>query len=207
MTINNMPTWSLAAALAMLAACVPPGGNYQTDGERLVAPYIGRDYWTRSPFDLYRDTPSCSIVPGTCVPGPTGYGKFHIDGTKGGGPSQEVMAHFVFENGVRGYARITFISFVVTFQDHPPSQTPPSPPKPQTYPRYIDRLPAKEAERLRQLPGVELGMSQQQVLATVWGKPDKVKEIKRAHSDRIGWYYRDGSALFFEDGYLYAIEK
>jgi hypothetical protein len=195
------------AAFAILAACVPPGDNYQSDGERLVAPYFGRDYWTRYPFQLYLDTPSCNIEPGTCERGPTGYGKFHIDGTKGGSSSQEVMAHFVFENGVHGYARITFVSFVVTFQDHPPSPPPAPPPKPQTYPAYIDRLPAKEADRLRQLPGVQLGMTEQQVLMSVWGKPNKVREIKRVRSDRVGWYYRDGGALFFEDGFLYAIEK
>jgi len=199
-----MPAWGLAVAIAVLGGCVPPGGNYPSIAEQDLAPYIGRDYWAKRPFQLYLDLPSCSIDPGTCESGAAATGRFRIDGMKGTNFYHEVLAHFVFEHGAHGYAFVTKADFGITFLDHPP---PPPKPKPQTYPAYIDRLPAKEAERLKQLPGVELGMTQTQVLATVWGKPDKVKEIKRAHSDRVGWYYDDGSALFFDDGYLYAIEK
>ena len=57
------------------------------------------------------------------------------------------------------------------------------------------------------MPGVELGMTEDQVLARAWGKPKRTKEIKNARSDRVCWYYPDQNTLCFNYGKLYAIEK
>ncbi len=195
------------ALLLILPACVAHGNVYQVlkaKTEQDFKALFGHEYWAWSPILLSPTPVYCSSPTQDCHKVP-GVGKFTVDGTADADQMSSVWAHFVFASGVSGYALTDLSDFGFIFKDHP--QPPPPPPPPLTYPTFIDRLPAKEAARRRLLPGVELGMTEAQVLASAWGKPDRIKEIKKESSDRIGWYYPNGNALFFNFGQLYAIEK
>ncbi len=73
------------------------------------------------------------------------------------------------------------------------------------YPTYFSDLKAND--KRRSLSGIVLGMTEAQVLASAWGKPERTKEIKKAQSDKDAWYYSGGNTLFFDYGRLYEIEK
>jgi len=53
----------------------------------------------------------------------------------------------------------------------------------------------------------EVGMSEQDVLATCWGKPRYRKRVGVEGLMRDQWVYGDGKFLYFDDGRLLAIEE
>ena len=187
-------------AVAFLDGCAPPSQAPVFAAERegfrqRVVPFVGRDMEARSPIMLF-DQPAAN------APHRPATGRFKLDSIGDINELGEVWVHAVFADGTSGYftANAADLSNLL--------YTPPPPPKPLVYPSFIDRLPPKEAARRHALPGVDLGMTADQVLASAWGKPLRVKEIKKANSDKTGWYYPDGNALFFSEyGRIYAIEK
>lgn len=54
--------------------------------------------------------------------------------------------------------------------------------------------------------GVVIGMSEADVLASMWGKPRKVNTTTRANSVRAQWVY-SGGYLYFENGVLTSIQN
>ncbi|RVT48395.1 hypothetical protein [Rubrivivax albus] len=69
----------------------------------------------------------------------------------------------------------------------------------------------KQAERQRlaeaKKRGVTIGMTQQQVIESSWGRPESVNRTTTAHGVREQWVYGSGNYLYFEDGVLTAIQN
>ncbi len=63
---------------------------------------------------------------------------------------------------------------------------------------------ADKARRKRE--GVSIGMTQDEVVASSWGKPRKVNRTTRANSIREQWVY-DGGYLYFQDGILTTVQN
>ncbi len=193
---------AVAVLAAALAACsVPPAQNYgptpAVAREKVgqdVAPFIGQDMRASMPINL-------SAAPREDAPTHAVFGKFRVDSTAGLSRTGQIWVHAVFDIGGSGY----FITNGVGLGLYTVYEAPP--PLPETYPTFIAHLPPEELEKRRFLPGIRLGMTQAEVLASAWGKPLRTKEILKQYSDREAWYYPEGNTLFFSSGQLYAIEK
>lgn len=66
---------------------------------------------------------------------------------------------------------------------------------------------AAAAKAAKKKLGVTLGMSQQDVLDSSWGRPDHVNRTTTARGTREQWVYGSGNYLYFEDGVLTAIQN
>lgn len=66
------------------------------------------------------------------------------------------------------------------------------------------QLAAEKARKKRE--GVRIGMSQQDVLDSSWGLPQKVNRTTTARGVREQWVY-DGGYLYFEDGILTTVQN
>jgi hypothetical protein len=56
-------------------------------------------------------------------------------------------------------------------------------------------------------PGIKIGMTQEQALASQWGKPISVNRTTTAHGVREQWVYNSKSYLYFDNGILTAIQN
>lgn len=65
-------------------------------------------------------------------------------------------------------------------------------------------IAAEKARKKRE--GVSISMSQEDVIASSWGKPRKINRTTRANSVREQWVY-DGGYLYFVDGILTTIQN
>lgn len=65
---------------------------------------------------------------------------------------------------------------------------------------------AQAEKTRRKQEGVSIGMSQEEVIASSWGKPRKINRTTRATSTREQWVY-DGGYLYFQDGVLTTIQN
>jgi hypothetical protein len=66
----------------------------------------------------------------------------------------------------------------------------------------------KEAERRqRRKEGVTLGMTEEEVLASSWGRPERVNRTTTSRGTREQWVYGIGNYLYFENGILTAIQN
>lgn len=63
-----------------------------------------------------------------------------------------------------------------------------------------------EARRKRS-EGVRIGMSKADVLASSWGKPERVNRTTNAYGTREQWVYGIGNYLYFEDDVLVSIQN
>ncbi len=71
--------------------------------------------------------------------------------------------------------------------------------------RQIEKT--KLAERVaKRKQGVRVGMTQDDVLASSWGKPRKINRTTTARSTSEQWVY-DGGYLYFDDGILTTIQN
>lgn len=60
----------------------------------------------------------------------------------------------------------------------------------------------------RKREGVALGMTQQQVLESNWGRPSRVNRTSTARGTHEQWVYSDGRGyLYFQDGILTAVQN
>lgn len=64
---------------------------------------------------------------------------------------------------------------------------------------------AERAEKKKR--GVQIGMTQQDVLDSNWGRPEHVNRTTTARGTHEQWVYGIGSYLYFEDGILTAIQN
>lgn len=200
--------FGLASALLLLSACTPP--PYPQDIARqqleekdraLVAPYLGRPFWTPKQAKYYVCPKRFSME--GCV---LAEGEFTFDSFEGMGRTEnEVYLHISFARGPSGF--ITAVPDHLKFElDHPPVR------EVGTYPSFIDNPKTKNEAQLaadrRKLLGVVLRMSEAQALASAWGKPDRTVDRRtttRGH--REWWYYPDNNVLVFEDGALVEIQR
>jgi len=57
-------------------------------------------------------------------------------------------------------------------------------------------------------PGVQIGMSGEQVIKTTsWGRPDRVNRTTTTHGTLEQWVYRSGGYLYFRNGVLTTIQN
>lgn len=64
----------------------------------------------------------------------------------------------------------------------------------------------QERKAARKKEGVTIGMSQQEVVESNWGRPRKINRTTRASGTSEQWVY-DGGYLYFENGILTAIQN
>lgn len=74
-----------------------------------------------------------------------------------------------------------------------------------------DKLYAAEqkkiAEELKKKGGVSIGMNQDDVLKSSWGKPKKVNRTTNAYGTSEQWVYGGHNYLYFKDGILTSIQN
>ncbi len=76
-----------------------------------------------------------------------------------------------------------------------------------------ERNQAEEAKRLaeekayKKSQGVSLGMTQQDVLDSSWGRPSDVNRTTSVYGTDEQWCYGNGNYLYFEDGILTSIQN
>lgn len=58
----------------------------------------------------------------------------------------------------------------------------------------------------RKKEGVSLGMPQEEVLMSSWGKPERINVTTTASRRREQWVYGSGNYLYFEDGVLTSVQ-
>jgi hypothetical protein len=66
---------------------------------------------------------------------------------------------------------------------------------------------AKAAKALKKKQGVSIGMSQQDVLDSSWGRPERVNRTTNAYGVREQWVYGGSGYLYFENGTLTSIQN
>jgi len=66
----------------------------------------------------------------------------------------------------------------------------------------------QEAERKsRRSQGIRIGMSKEDVLASSWGRPEKINTTTNAYGTREQWVYGGRNYLYFENGVLTSIQN
>lgn len=65
----------------------------------------------------------------------------------------------------------------------------------------------KEEKARKRREGVSVGMSKEDVLASSWGKPQKVNTTTTANATREQWVYGGSNYLYFTNGVLTAIQN
>lgn len=67
------------------------------------------------------------------------------------------------------------------------------------------QLAAEKAKRKKE--GVHLGMTQQEVIDSSWGKPRSINRSTYTFGTREQWVYGSGNYLYFKDGILNSIQN
>lgn len=70
----------------------------------------------------------------------------------------------------------------------------------------LSRREKAEAAAFKRKSGVSIGMTSEEVLASSWGKPEKVNRTTTASGTREQWVYGGQNYLYFEDGVLTAVQ-
>lgn len=76
--------------------------------------------------------------------------------------------------------------------------------------RQIAAAQRKEQEadrKLKRSQGVRIGMTKEEVLASSWGRPERVNKTTNAYGTREQWVYGGGNYLYFENGVLTSIQN
>jgi len=69
----------------------------------------------------------------------------------------------------------------------------------------VHQVKQKELTRLKS-EGASIGMSQEEVLQSMWGRPEKINRSVYRSGTREDWAYGIGNHLYFDDGRLSAIQ-
>ena len=69
------------------------------------------------------------------------------------------------------------------------------------------RLDDLASAAIRRRSGVSLGMSPEEVLASSWGKPERVNRTTNAYGTSEQWVYGGRNYLYFENGVLTSIQN
>lgn len=79
-----------------------------------------------------------------------------------------------------------------------------------TYSDHVAKDAARQAtaERARKKKeGVHIGASQEDALASMWGKPKSINTTTTSRGTREQWVYGDGNYLYFQNGVLTSIQN
>ena len=194
----------VACALG-LAGCVPPPSQSPSavtasvppEQDRAVrddlAPFIGRPLWTnsRAHFNL------CPPDNNPCRPAA---GKFTVDYVEAVLPFQVARLHMTFAEGASGVIEMRTDVLKMAVMDHDPLIAEAAAPGPLT-------AKVKVANEHYIAPYIYPGMTKDQVLNSVWGKPKRIKEKSGYKGFREWWYYPKGNVLHFVNGKLVDIEE
>ena len=66
---------------------------------------------------------------------------------------------------------------------------------------------AKAVKAKKKSEGVSIGMTKDDVLASSWGKPERVNTTTNAYGVSEQWVYGGRNYLYFKDGILYSIQN
>lgn len=66
---------------------------------------------------------------------------------------------------------------------------------------------AKAEKARKKKEGVRIGMSQQDVLDSSWGRPEKINRSTNSYGTREQWVYGGGNYLYFQDGVLTSFQN
>jgi hypothetical protein len=69
----------------------------------------------------------------------------------------------------------------------------------------VESLVQSEIAAERRAQGVRIGMAPHEVVASSWGKPQRINRTTSASGVREQWVYANGNYLYFEDGLLATI--
>jgi hypothetical protein len=69
-----------------------------------------------------------------------------------------------------------------------------------------EKAAARQAAAERRKQGVSIGMTKQDVLASSWGKPERINATHTSRGTREQWVYGSGSYLYFEDDVLTTVQ-
>lgn len=72
--------------------------------------------------------------------------------------------------------------------------------------KRLQKQEAAALAKLKRSQGVSIGMSQQDVRASSWGKPERVNRSHYAFGDREQWVYGGGNYLYFQNDTLTSIQ-
>ena len=61
--------------------------------------------------------------------------------------------------------------------------------------------------KLKKSKGAHIGMTPEEVVASSWGKPEKINRTTYANTTKEQWVYGSGNYLYFDDGKLSAIQN
>lgn len=64
----------------------------------------------------------------------------------------------------------------------------------------------RDVKKARKQRGVNIGMTEQEVLDSSWGRPEKVNTTTNAYGSTAQWVYH-GNYLYFENGLLRTIQN
>ena len=70
-----------------------------------------------------------------------------------------------------------------------------------------DREKERQAKIAKRKQGVSVGMSQQDVLDSSWGRPERINQTVTGRGIREQWVYPGAQYLYFEDGVLTSIHS
>ena len=72
--------------------------------------------------------------------------------------------------------------------------------------RKIKEQKREELKR-KKSEGVSIGMTQEEVLQSSWGKPEDINKTITKYGTREQWVYGNNNYLYFEDGILVTIQN
>lgn len=70
-----------------------------------------------------------------------------------------------------------------------------------------EKRAASEERKKRKSEGVRIGMTQDEVLMSSWGRPEHINRTTTAYGTREQWVYGSRSYLYFRDGVLESIQN
>ena len=68
-------------------------------------------------------------------------------------------------------------------------------------------LQEKKLKKEKKSRGVSIGMTQQEVLQSSWGKPKDINKTTTEYGTHEQWVYANYNYLYFEDGILVTIQN
>jgi hypothetical protein len=76
-----------------------------------------------------------------------------------------------------------------------------------TLSKQIDKRTESEEKRKKKSAGVHIGMTRQDVLDSMWGRPRSINKTRTAYGVHEQWCYDGNNFLYFENGILTAIQN
>lgn len=180
--------WLVPALLLSLSACAPA---IHAPSARLDSAHreVGKVKWTKAEGVLVCEAPPTDLLP-KC---PKKHGKFTVSDVHRATYAQ--LSYLIeFENGEAGYT--PDIDYRYGVYDYDPAQ------------KRAEENKKKAAEKAEcdRRGGVRVGMTKAEVLASCWGKPERMNKTTTTRGTTEQWVYFRQYLYFNEDGRLTTIQ-